>query len=819
MFDTWLQDIRYGLRLLRKSPVFTATAALSLAIGIGANTTIFSIVSALLLRPLPGLHDPGRLVDVGRTQNGSGFDSTSYPNFQDLRARTTTLDDVFAYRIEPEAMSLTENGQAERIYGSVVSANYFTVLGTRPHLGRLLQDSDDPAPGANPVTVISRELWERRFGGDPGVVGRAVTINGSAFTVVGVAPAGFQGTTVLRSDLWVPMGMLTQAVPRMNASIFKSRRSVWLFLGARLKPGISVAQANAEVSAIGAALEREFPDDNRGKSFAVLPSAAIPGQVPLIAGFMGLMMAIVGLVLLIACVNVAGMMLARAAGRRREIAVRLAIGAGRMRLVRQLLTETAVLFVAGCALGLLLSHVLTAMLLTVIPALPVPLSVDIATDWRVVAFATGISLAAAVLSGLVPALQASRADLVPALKAEDRAASGGRSWPRNAFVVGQIALSLVLIVAAGLFLRALQRAATIDPGFDEAHVDVISLNLSLAGYQESTGPAFLRQLIERTALLPGVQSVSAAADLPLDGGRMSMGGINVPGIEPPAGARTHGVDWNIVEPGYFRTLGMPLSRGRDFSAADGAAAMPVAIVNEAFARRFWPGKEAIGQQITVDSPRVDAGAALTVVGVVADAKVVSLNAAAEPFVYAPYAQMYMAQMSVLVKTTDGRSVVSDVRRLVQSMNPNLPLTETLPLSSVTALGLIPQRIAAAVSGSLGIVALLLAAIGIYGVTSYAVSSRTREIGIRMALGADRGSVARLVARQAFVLAALGVTAGVLMAAAGARLLDSLLFGIRSLDPLTFASACLLFAVITAIACFVPARRAAAVDPMGALRND
>lgn len=818
MLETWLQDAGYAVRLLKQRPVFAATAALSLGIGIGANTTIFSIASALLLRPLPGLAEPGRLVDIGRTQGGSGFDSTSYPNYLDLRSRTTTLEGVFAHRIEPEPMSLTGNGEAERVYGSVVSANYFSVLGTRPHLGRVLQDSDDAVEGGSPVVVISRELWERRFGADPGTVGRDVRLNGSVFTVVGVAPAGFQGTTILRSDVWIPMAMLAQAVPRMSTSLFKSRRAVWLFLGARLKAGVSLAQANAEVASIGASLEREFPDDNRGKSFTVLRAAPVPGQVPVIAGFMGILMALVGLVLLIACVNVAGMMLARAAARRREIAVRLAIGAGRLRLVRQLLTETAVLFAAGCALGLLISRGLTALLLSVVPALPVPISLEIATDWRVIAFATGISLLAAVLSGLVPALQASRADLVPALKSEDRGASGAPSRLRSMFVVGQIALSLVLIVAAGLFLRALQRAAAIDPGFTDASVDVVSLDLSMAGYGPATGPAFMRALIQRTAMLPGVESVSAANDLPLDGGRMSAGGITVPGVEPPAGRTSHRADWNVVEPGYFRTLEMPLAAGRDFSEADTATSLRVAIVNESFARRFWPGRTAVGQQFTVaGNARVDRP--ITIVGVVRDAKVVSLGSRAEPFVYVPYTQLYMAQMSLLVKTRDGRSAVPEIRALVRTMNADLPLNQTLPLSSVTALGLIPQRLAAAVAGSLAIVVLLLAAIGIYGVTSYAVTSRTREIGIRIALGADRGRVVRLVVRQAFTLAALGIAGGVLLAAAGAQLLESLLFGIRGRDPLTFAAGCTLFVVITAVACFVPARRAAGLDPMTALRNE
>jgi predicted permease len=818
MLDTWLQDTRYAARLLRKSPLFTATAALSLAIGIGANSAIFSIASALLLRPLPGLEGADTLVDVGRTQAGQGFDTHSYPNYRDIRQRTTTLEGVFAYRIEPEPMSLTAGGDAERIYGSVVSANYFSVLGTRPHLGRLLRDEDDAVRGGSAVVVISQGLWERRFGGDPQIIGRDITLNGSRFTVVGVAPAGFQGNTVLRSDAWLPMSMLTQAVPRMNASMFDSRAASWLFLGGRLKPGVTVAQANAELRAIGGQLEKGYPADNEGRGLAVLPISPVPGMSSMIAGFMGLLLGIVGLVLLIACVNVAGMLLARAAARRREIAVRLAIGAGRWRLVRQLLTETTLLFAAACGLGLVLSRALTAALLSVVPLLPVPVSVEIVTDWRVVGFAVAVSLAAAILSGLAPALQASRPELVPALKTDDRGASAGRMRLRSTFVVGQIAMSLVLIVAAGLFLRALQHAATIDPGFDQSNVGVIALDLSMAGYTEETAPSFLRDLIGRTASLPGVLSVSAAADLPLDGGRMGMGDVRVPGVDPPRGMSGHPADWNIVEPGYFQTLAMPIVRGRDFAATDTRTSLPVAIVNEAFVRRVWPAVDPIGQQLTIDNPR-DGRRPLTVVGVVRDARLVSLGSEAEPFVYAPYQQMYMAQMSMLVKTADGRSVVPEVRSLVRSMNPNLPLNQTLPLSSVTALGLIPQRIAAAVAASLGLVALLLAAIGIYGVTSYAVSSRTREIGIRMALGATRRMVMRLVVRQALQLGAVGVGIGLLLSAAGSKLVESLLYGIPGLDPLTFATAAIAFAAVTIAACYMPARRAAGVEPVEALRAE
>ena len=462
MLETLWQDVRYGARLLSRSPLFTLTAALSLAIGIGANTTIFSIASALLLRPLPGLAEPGRLVDIGRTQGGEDFDTSSYPNYLDIRARTTTLSDVYAMDLEPRPMGLGGRDGAERAYGGVVSANYFSVLGTQPRLGRLLMPTDgEGAPGSHPVMVISSELWERRFGSDPAIVGQTLPLNGYPFTIVGVAPPGFQGTTVMRAELWVPITAVHLTTPRREPSDLTSRRSSWLMLGGRLKPGVTVGQADAELSAIGATLEREYPTINKGRGLKVAASAVIPGHIDLFAAFLGLLMAIVGLVLLIACVNLSGMMLARAAGRRREIAVRLAIGASRWRLARQLLTETALLFAVGGVLGVLLSRWLRALLLSLLPQLPVPLGIDMPIDVRVLAFAIVVSLGAAVVSGLAPALQASRPDLVPALKAGGHGASGERLRLRSAFLVGQVAMSLLLVLTAGLFMRALGRATSI----------------------------------------------------------------------------------------------------------------------------------------------------------------------------------------------------------------------------------------------------------------------------------------------------------------------------------------------------------------------
>jgi putative ABC transport system permease protein len=816
MFETWLQDARFAVRLLWKSPLFTATAALSLAIGIGANATIFSVGSALLLRPMPAISGTDRLVDIGRHRGDDEFDTVSYPNYKDIRDRATSFSGIYAYMIEPTPMSLGGPGGAERIYGMLVTGNYFDTLGVRPHLGRMLRPEDDAAPGASPVAVLGHDLWTRRFGADGGVVGSQVTLNGYPFTVIGVAPRGFQGTTVLKGDLWVPLSMASQARPMLRPTIFDSRVSTWLFMGGRLKDGGAIDSANAELATIARSLEQQYPQSNERMGFRAHPVAVVPGISRILAGFIGLLMGIVTLLLLIACVNLAGMLLARGASRSREIAVRLAIGANRTRIVRQLLTETAVLFVVGAAAGLLLSRWLTAMLLALLPALPVPLSVEITTDWRVVVFTAAISLVAAVLCGLAPALQARRTSLVPALKADVLDAQTSRLRLRNLFVVGQVTLSLVLVIAAGLFMRALERAATTPTGFDHRNVDVIALDLSLARYDSNTGRIFARELLDRTRQLPGVQAVALAVDLPLNGGNMGFGRLAVPGAPRAERDGSIDADWNIVEPGFFSTLRMRLASGRDFTEADREGAPPVIIVNEAFARAAWGRTDVLGQQVTAD--RAAAPEQLTVVGVAADARFRSIGEPAQPYVFVPFGQQYHAGINLLVKSA-GAGTIGEVRTLVRSMNANLPVTEALSLEDVTAVGTIPQRIAGAVAGTLGIVGLLLAAMGIYGVTSYAVSRRTREIGIRMALGAGHQQVLRLLLFQGARLAAAGIVLGTILAGAASQLLGSLLLGVEGIDPLTFTAAAALFASVSVAATYVPARRALAVDPMVALRTE
>jgi len=828
MVDSWLQDLCYAARLLRRNPVFTLTAAASLAIGIGANTTIFTVANALLFKTPVGVVEPGRLVDVGRTQDGSGFDNGSYANYLDIRARNTVFTGIYAYKMGAEPMSLGAADGAERIYGDLVSVNYFSILGTRRHIGRLFAPEDGDQPGTTPFAVLSHHFWLRRFNGDPTVVGRTLQLNGHPFTVIGVAPEGFHGTTVLTTDVWVPVTMVGELSARRSGSILTSREAVFLVMGARLKPGITIGQARADLAAIARALEQEYPDANRGKGLQVLASAPIPGNAAPIAAFIAVLMGLVALVLAIACANVAGVLLARASGRRREIAVRLAIGASRGRLIRQMLIESSLLFLIGGAAGLALARVMTTALVSLLPTLPLPIDVSLPLDARALGFTLALSLVAAVLSGLAPAFHGSRAEVVGGLKAD---AQGGpeRLRLRNAFVISQVALSIVLVIGAGLFVRALQRASSIDPGFDSSGVELAFLDLSLSGYTETTGPAFAQQLVERVRTLPGVRDATMSAMMPLGMGRMGLGGLSLPGAPIPApgppGPPPPGwlkADWNVVEPDYFKTLKMPLVSGRDFTADDRRGAPWVVIVNETAARQMWPNQSPLGKVLVHHLDRrgtADSLRPMTVIGVAKDAKYASLGEGTTAFVYVPMQQQYVPRTTIVARATDGRRLAADIRTLVASMNPNVPVVNAQTLDEYGSLGIFPQRIAASVAGSLGIVGLLLAAIGIYGVTAYMVTSRTREIGIRMALGAQRGRVVRMVLWQGMMLTLSGAAIGLTLAAAVSRLLGSLLFGVGGTDPIAFAGAAALFCAIGLAACYAPARRATEIDAMTALRYE
>jgi len=608
-------------------------------------------------------------------------------------------------------------------------------------------------------------------------------------------------------------------------------------VGARLKRGVARAQASAEIEGIGRALEREYPNEDRGYGLGVSASSPIPSGLRLaLAGFLGLLLAIVSLVLVIACTNVASVLLARAAARRREIAVRLAIGVGRWRLMRQLLTESLLLFLIGGAAGILLARAMLMLLLSTLPAISVPVNLSLPLDARVVAFSLSVSLVAAVLSGLTPALHASKVDVVSALK-DDVQGPTDRLRLRSAFVVGQVAFSILLVVVAGLLLRALNRTASIDFGFDPNGVEVAELELHLGGYSTPTGRQFAAELLNRLRATPGVSDATLGFSPPSLGGGMGLG-VTVPGVAPSDGLPFIMASGNVVEPGFFSTMRIPLVAGRDFNEVDREGAELTAIVSESAVRRFWPGKrndEVLGQSLTTSggvelvrpntqpadpaSPAARLQKSRTVIGVVGDIGAAGPNQSRRPFVYLPFRQQFSDQVAIIARSTNGRRLGSEIRALVSEMNPRLPVMSTRSLTEQDGPVETQLRVAAAVSGSVGLVGLLLASIGIYGVAAYTVARRTREIGIRMAMGAQRTDVLRMILRQGMALVALGSVIGLVMAAAAGRLLRGLLFGVPPIDPLTFAGAIALFAIIGLTACYIPARRATLVNAIDALRYE
>lgn len=566
---TVLQDVRYGARLLSRSPLFTLTAVLSLAIGIGATSTIFTVANGLLLRSAVGVADADHLVDIVRLERGdSGVEPISYPDYLDVRRRVTTLEAVYAHHLELEPVSLRVSDSAERVFANVVTTNYFQALGVTPIVGRVFGPADSEDPGTSPVAVLSHRFWTRRFNGDSGVVGQSVRVNGYPFTIVGVAREGFRGTSVLAPDLWMTTAMVGVAQPGSEMPRLKMRENGWLMLGARLKPGVSRARASAEVAAIGAALMREFPIDSRvlppgvpAKSFEWSAETASPvpyGLRGVAATLLGLLMAIVSVVLVIACANLTGILLSRGTVRRRELGVRVAIGASRARIMRQLLTETTLLFVLGAGAGLVLARILTSLLVALLPAFPMPASLSVPLDGRVVMFSLGLSLLAALLSGLAPALHASKADVVSALK-DDAGGPPDRLRLRNAFVVVQVAFSALLVVIAGVLVQGLHKTSSVDRGFDPRGVESMSVDLSMARYTEATGPRFARDLIDAVRNLPGVESATLASGAP-GAGRFTLGGVSVPGVPPPTGAPFFAANWTLAESGYFSTLRIPIGR-------------------------------------------------------------------------------------------------------------------------------------------------------------------------------------------------------------------------------------------------------------------
>jgi predicted permease len=809
------------------------TAVLSLGICIGANTAVFTIANRLLFREAEGVADPARLVDLAPVRSDGRFAEPVIPYrmYTELREHATTIEDLFGYQLDVSAMSLRGADGAERVFSTYVTANYFTALGIRPAVGRLFTAAESEVPGGTPVVVLSHGFWKRRFNGDPAIPGRTLHINGEPLTIVGVAPEGFHGLSVVVADIWLPVSVAFGKGTDPNG--------VRLAVGGRLREGVTIKQAASEIDGIGRALDQSMPAareavgglrEDGGGSLRVLAASPLPAivRVPVYA-FLGVLVGLTGLVLLIACTNIAGVLLARATTRQREIAVRLAMGAGRARLVRQLLTETLLLFLAGGAAGLALARIMTSLVVLALPALPVPVDTSLPLDGRVIAFTALVALAAAVASGLLPSLQASKGDVVTTLKIGSPTATD-RLRLRSAFAVAQVAFSMLLVVGAGLLGRAMQRSGSVDLGFDRAAIEVATLDLSLGGYTERSGPPFIGELLDVLQARADVSHASVAATLPLGGLRRMCCGVDVPGVLAPDG-RPFEPAMNVVAPGYFETLRIRLVDGRDFTKADRAGSEAVAIVSEAAARAFWPGRRAVGQHVVWQKmPSLFArqpGAAmtpprptpvpLTVVGVAADIK--AGGRAPSPLMYLPFAQHYEPDIALMARSSSGRRLTAEIREAVAAANPNLPIIAAFRLADQTSPVLMQLRVTAAVSATIGLVAIFLAAIGIYGLMAYTVTRRTREIGIRLAMGARRADVVRLVLGQGMLLVLSGSAAGLLLAAGASGLLARLLFGVPPRDPVTFAGAMLLFVAIGIVACYVPVRRATRINAMDALRYE
>lgn len=815
-----LPDLRYAVRMLGRSPLFTVTSVASLAIGIAAATTIFSLTDALLFEPATGVRDGSRVVDIGRANQGEGgFDNMSYPAVKYLRDHTQSLAGLAAVKFGGGPMTLSDNGASERIFGSLVSGNYFDVLGTRPALGRFFSPDEDMVPGARPVVVLSHAFWERRFNRDPEILQKALRINNQAFTVVGVAEPGFSGSSLVGTEVWVPMAMVASFLGVETSNLLTSAENVWVVAIGRLNSGVSATQAQAELVTLMEAFKASEPRANPRHTISVIHTSRVPGPVrtPFLA-FIGFLFALTSALVAIACSNVGGMLLARAATRRREMATRLAVGAGRGRLIAQLLTETVVLFAVAGAAALPLTFALIQVLESFLPALPVMINLDLSLNWRVMAFAMGVALAAGLVFGLAPARHALGADLAPMLHGANATVDRRRFRLRNVLVSAQVALSLMLVVIAFLFVRTLQAASTVDTGFETANVQIASVDVSLSGYRGQEAVALAERYEERLRAVSGVTAVATARMVPLQGGGFGLGSISVPGVTGPEPDGSWDADWDIVSPGYFTTVAMEIVEGRAFTAADREGTPRVTVLNQTFARRLFPGRSAVGQQVTHHSGR-DEVQPLTVVGVAADAKYRYVSDGPRNFIYVPLAQQAFSEFSLFVRHAAGRPVAQDVRAAMAQVEPNVPLILLQSFDDAVAVGLLPQRLTAWIAGSVGSIGVGLAALGLYGLMAFLVTQRTREIAIRMALGASVGNMRSMVMQQGAWLGLAGITIGLLLAGVIGTLAQSLLVGVTAIDPVTFGGTALLFAVVLAAACWAPARRAAATDPAVALRAE
>jgi predicted permease len=819
MATPW-QDARYALRMLAKSPMLTAIVILTLALGIGANTAIFGIVNGFLLRPLPVKSPEQIMVLAGERQGDTlGIFTLSYPQLVDLRKQAGTFSDFFASQVDLAGLSV--DGKGSQFFYSRVTGNYFSALGVQPALGRLFLPSEGEAGGKDPYIVLGYSYWQKRFGGDSGIIGKQALIDGQEATIIGVAPKGFQGTSfALDLDGYVPLNMQ----PAEDAAkLWSDRNSAALIVMGRLKPGVSLRQAQSSVNVVTERLAEQYPATDKGVTVRVIPERLARPQpfakniVPLIVGIFLLLAA---LVLLLACMNVANILLVRATMRQREMAIRAAMGASRGRLIRQLLTESIMLALFGGIGGLLLGAWASGAITSLLPVSKLPIRLDFSFDWRVFAYALAAALLTGTLVGVWPALRAGRADVNGLLHGAGRSDTAGvsRHRVRSALVVVQVGGSLVLLIVAGLFVRSLARAQHAYLGFDPDHLLNVTLDPKEMGYDEVRTKNFYRDLEARVRALPGVQTVSSAFSVPM--GNVSDGSSIyieahplTPGQQPPI------VVYNKVDAPYFDTMRIPLLRGRAFRENDDEKAPLVAIVNQEMAHEFWPNEDAIGKRFSLKSAT---GPFVEIVGVTGNGKYVFIGWDKERYFYVPLAQDFNSYRTLQVRSSVPPETLStQVQSEVRALDPNMPIAEagTMRESLSGANGFFIFKVGAVLAAAMGILGLILAVVGVYGVVSFAASQRTHEIGIRMALGASRRDILMLVLRQGLILVIGGVLAGALLAGALTRSMATLLVGVSPTDALTFSTAIILLGGIGLWACYAPARRAMRLDPMVALRYE
>ncbi len=811
-----LQDCKYGLRVLRKSPGFTAIAVLTLALGIGANTTIFSWINSTLLNPVPGLSRPSEVVSLTLSKPGDNPFPFTYPDLEAMRDGQQSFTGIAACSFAQ--MSLKGKSKPERVWGMVVSANYFDVLGVTPILGRGFLPEEDKKPGGAPVVVISYRLWQTHFAANPDIVGQTIEINQHPYTIVGVTPAAFQGSqTGVRNEIWIPIMMEAQL--NSLGDLLHDHHQFWLLGFGRLKPGVTLERAQQEMTLRLKPEAKAYPEEHKGHdAVTVYPLWRNPyGLNQFMSTLLPALMCIAGLVLLLACVNVANLMLVRSVGRRREIAIRMSLGGSRWRLVRQLLVESLMLALAGGGVALVITFWTQGTLMRFMPVTEdIPLALSIAADRTVLLATLVISVLTGVIFGILPALRSSAVAPAAVLKEEAGSASGTLKKARLAsgLVVAQISLSLLLLICAGLFIRSFRSAQEINPGFNPRDVLIASYDLFTAGYSESTGAEFDRQLVAKLQALPGVQSAALSDRMPLSFGGGSTS-VKPEGYVSPANESME-TQAAIITPNFLHTMQIPLVEGRDFTLQDTKSSQRVVIVSEAFANRYWPKQEPLGKQLNSDLTHEW----FKVVGVARDAKVTGLNEKPTPFVYLPLYQVYRSNLMISARVAgDPLTFAKTIEKTVHELSPELVVYDVTTLELRSQFSSFGQRVAGTFVGAFGLLALALAAVGIYGVTSYTTRQRTHELGIRVTLGASKQDVLRLVLGHGMRLMLVGIGLGLVLALVSTRFLRGLLLGVTSTDALTFSTVTLLLCAVALFACFIPARRAMRVDPMAALRNE